>query len=294
MINDPSQPKTRTKRRRRGRGEDQVPAAERFIKLGSSLVGSPSGALLSLAVGGPEGALAGSVAAPVVSWTLSEFVHRALSRREQARVSGVLGVAAQRLEELLESGETPREDGFFTEKPGDRSTAEEILEGVLLAAQREHQEKKIPFMGNFYANLAVTPGISPTHANQMLRLASEMSYTHLRLLVIFAYREHLGLRSRAYVEPGTSDKTFLPPIDISVLDEVKWLWTNGMLANLVPEQSDRLPATFGAVPANMTPISTGAYLFKLMDLNRIAEAELEPLIDILRWDGDVTPQEAQP
>jgi hypothetical protein len=46
---------------------------------------------------------------------------------------------------------------IFRIAPDDRGVAREILEGVLLAAQKERQEKKVTLYGNLYANIAFDP-----------------------------------------------------------------------------------------------------------------------------------------
>ncbi len=57
----------------------------------------------------------------------------------------------------------------------DRSTAEEIFEGVLLVAQRDYQEKKTKFYANFFANIAFEPFIDRALANFLLRVAERLT-----------------------------------------------------------------------------------------------------------------------
>jgi hypothetical protein len=47
---------------------------------------------------------------------------------------------------------------------------------VLLAAQREHEERKLRFMGNLIANLAFHPEIDRGYANYLIRLAEKLSF----------------------------------------------------------------------------------------------------------------------
>ena len=49
----------------------------------------------------------------------------------------------------------------------DRSFADEIIEGVLLAAQREYQEKKLPLYGNLLTNIAFRSDIDRVTANRL-------------------------------------------------------------------------------------------------------------------------------
>src|ERR1051326_659774 len=66
-----------------------------------------------------------------------------------------------------------------------RSTAEEIAEAVLVAAERDHEERKLRYYGNLLANLAFSDGIDRAEANLLTRLAQGLSYAQLCLLSIF-------------------------------------------------------------------------------------------------------------
>jgi hypothetical protein len=78
-----------------------------------------------------------------------------------------------------------RSDGFFNEDNTGRSSAEEIAEGVVLAAQRDHEEKKLRAYGNLLGNLAFCPQFSRAHSNLLTRLAERLSYRQLCLLALF-------------------------------------------------------------------------------------------------------------
>jgi hypothetical protein len=106
---------------------------------------------------------------------------RLLSERERMRMGGVMLYSADKIRKKLAAGSQPRDDGFF-EKPSkthpacaelpfvDRPAAQEILEGILLVAQREYEEKKLPFLGNLYANIAFDSSIDRPYANFLLKI----------------------------------------------------------------------------------------------------------------------------
>jgi hypothetical protein len=71
-------------------------------------------------------------------------MHRQLSQREQARTAAVAIVAAAGIQRKLDLGEEARADGFVLGAPGHRSAAEELAEGVLISAQREHEDMFAP------------------------------------------------------------------------------------------------------------------------------------------------------
>jgi hypothetical protein len=115
--------------------------------------GSVAGFLMDGVVGAGAGAAAGTFLSRQFRALASEVLGRHLSPREQKRVGAVVAVAAGVTRELLESGYTIRDDDFFASQQGGRSSAEEIIDGVLTAAQRQHEERKLIFMGNLLARL---------------------------------------------------------------------------------------------------------------------------------------------
>jgi hypothetical protein len=85
-------------------------------------------------------------------------------------------LATHKIQERLGNGETPRTDGFFEPDVTGRSAADESAEAVFLAAQKEYEERKLPYIANLLDFLAFTPGIDRAMANQLVRLASSLSY----------------------------------------------------------------------------------------------------------------------
>lgn len=94
------------------------------------------GAGVGLFLAGPPGAVGGAVAGPLVASVLRDLAHRILSHREDARVGGAVLAGVARLQERFDAGDQVRNDDFLASMPGRRSDGEEIIEGVLLAAQR--------------------------------------------------------------------------------------------------------------------------------------------------------------
>lgn len=111
-----------------------------------SAAGAVAGGLIGAAIGGPEGAAAGSVAATAIEHMFqnmgSEIKKRTLAPLEEQRVGTVYAKAKELIEEKIAQGKTPRNDNFFIKDSNSRPASEELLEGTLLAAQREHEEKR--------------------------------------------------------------------------------------------------------------------------------------------------------
>lgn len=178
----------------RGETED---AADRLWKSGSELTGAVSGAALGGLVGGPPGAILGAGAGSAIGLALKEFAHRVLSRRERIRIGAAFQYASSAFQELLDADRTVRTDDFFTTNDG-RSTADEVTEGVLIAAQRQHEERKVEHLGYMLANLAFEPQIDRNLANWAIKTAEELTWAQYVILALI----------------GAEDRASLPDIEI--------------------------------------------------------------------------------
>lgn len=162
--------------------EGEGDAVRKMIDAGADAFGSAVGAMAGSMSGSAEVALLGALAGPVFASGLREVAMRALGRRESARVALTYGAAVTALTELTEAGRDLRSDGFFEPELGRRARAEEVVEGVLIAAQREHEELKLEHYGYLLANIAVDPGIDLHTANWAVHTTQELSWTELVLL----------------------------------------------------------------------------------------------------------------
>ena len=127
---------------------------------------------------------AGVAAGSTLRHVGNEIVDRVLGPREQKRVGAVVSVIAKDIHARTLRGENVRKDGFFSEDPSKRSDAEEVAESVLLKCQREPEEKKIQYMGHFFANVAFYPQVNAEMAHQLAKHAEQMTYRQFCLLKI--------------------------------------------------------------------------------------------------------------
>jgi hypothetical protein len=125
---------------------------------------------------------AGLIVQNAIKSILEDFTHRVLSRNETKKIQTVIEATILEINSRLDGGATPRDDGFFTDEHSGRTKAEEILEGVLLKARDQHEEKKLIHFGYFYANLAFRSDIPPTLANFFLKAGNALSYRQFVLL----------------------------------------------------------------------------------------------------------------
>lgn len=256
----------------------ETEAIQELIATGSEVAGGLAGSAIGLFVAGPPGALIGGAAAPLFTRTFRkvavEVKSRFLGPREEVRIGGVLAFAAKRIEENLSKGQQVRQDGFFDTPPRDRAAAEEIVEGILLAAQREHQEKKLQFYGNLVANVAFHPEIDRTQANLLLKLAERVTYSQMCLLAIFAQKEMFSLRQEGLRSTAGNIAT----ATIAVIQETYDLYSQGMLNSSGVALLSLADVTAG----KMNVQGMGSVLYELMELEKIDRQDLEVIAGLLQ------------
>lgn len=258
--------------------KESISRIEKFVQLGSDITGNLAGSALGFLMAGPPGAFAGAAAGPAIKHVLSglaeDVLARTISQREKTRMSATLIFAADKVRKRLEEGKKPREDGFFASDGLHRAPAEEIAEGVVLAAQRDHEEKKLRFYGNLLANLAFVPGIDQGHANLLLRLGQDLSYRQLCLIVLFRAQDQNLLRKTDYrKDPASVKGTTIP-----ILQEIYDLFRRGMITS----GGSYLLGLADIKPSVITPEGTGVTLYNLMELHEIDFDDVNALIPQLQ------------
>ena len=259
-----------------------------MINIVTGVGSSTAGTLVGGAVGGPAGAITGDIVANLLQAGLRKVVKdqlgRMLSTFEELRTGKVLSQIRTKVIQNLSQGRTLKQDDFFSTNIDERSAAEEIFEGVLLAAQREYEEKKIKFEGNFFANIAFEPSIDEqkidrAYANFLLKLAQGLSYRQLCIVALFVQKDNFHLRNISYrnIERFYDFKFF------TVLQDIYILYSQGLL--FVDEIA--LVSPFDIVPAKMVakgPIKT---LYSLMGLEEIEQSDINALAEQLSIDRQV-------
>ena len=217
--------------------EEDERRTRKLIATGSDIAGAAVGGALGFLAGGPGAAAAAAAGGVSVSRIanrlLSDWANRKLSHREEIRVGAAAAFALEAIASYLESGENPRHDGFFEDGDLGRSSAEEILDGVLQKSKNEHEEKKIRYLGTLYANIAFIPGVSTGESNLLVRMVGDLTYRQLCLIAFFSRRQEEGaaaLRAGNYrqVPDGFTFETF------TLLQEVFHLSNLGLIAHTPP------------------------------------------------------------
>lgn len=153
-------------------------------RLKSWIAAVSGGATAVLTGGNPVVSVAvGSATTTVVDLAV-DLIHRRLSKREEERVLSVVEIAAQAIEQLRAAGGEIRDDDWFETTQGDRGSAAEVAEAVLVAAQQTTEERKLLHLGWLLASLAYRPGVDRATANHLIRLLSDLSFRQYVLLYL--------------------------------------------------------------------------------------------------------------
>jgi hypothetical protein len=256
-----------------------------FIGSGGQVVGQVAGAAVGILAGPLAGAGAGAVLGEVLSRVGIELHDRVLAHRQGARAAGALATAAVRIEEHLQAGDQPRDDGFFDAGDDGRVDAEEVLEGTLLTAANAWEERKIEPLGRLFANIAFDESISPARANYLLRLAERLTYQQLAILAFIAEaQDGPYLHAVAGLEmipseplPAPAPEVLAQLADLSDARLVGYRNTTGEVGT-----SLAMVETGGAwkpsmvIRADLT--DDGYTLLRLMELNRLPRGDIEGVL----------------
>ncbi|MEU8076031.1 hypothetical protein AB0B31_11315 [Catellatospora citrea] len=200
---------------------------------------------------------------------------RRLSRRERARIITALGAAKQEINRRWNEGEDLRDDGFFAtnEEPGGDSFFEEIADGVIVASQREHEQRKLQHLGCLIANVAYESRVDRVTANWALRQASDLSWTHYMLLAVVANPDVVLPEHDLSVRPSwQSHSTW------EAFSELGERGRNLMHSDRTGEHS--FP-NFRDHPRKQVRSPSGQLLALLLCLDRIPREDLEAVAEVL-------------
>ncbi|WP_290704819.1 hypothetical protein [Amphritea sp.] len=241
-----------------------------LMSSGAEIAGGALGGALGFLAGGPIGAAAGGAGGAAVAVALkhigTEVSDRVLAPREKVRAGGVLAIAASNIDKRINAGEKTREDNFFTTTPNsNRSKGEEIVESVILKAQKEPEERKIPFMGNLLSNISFDKTISVELGHQIIKTAEQLTYRQLCILKLSAVRSQLNIRQQDYRGQDSFPKELY-----QVLYEFLDLYSRG----LINFGGDVAFGPTDVKPGATTIQGMGADVFNLMGLIDIPDQDV--------------------
>jgi len=265
---------------------DNNKAVELLINTGSNLAGAVAGSALGFLMAGPVGAIAGGTVGSTFTDILKnvgkEVMDKKLSmaERQLVRCGAAYSFAINKIKNNLEFGATPVETFFQKETPGERTTAEELLEGVLIKAKDEYEEKKVKYLGNLYGNIAFRNGISKQTCNQLINLASNLTYRQYCILAMIKNIAKYNLSQEDY----RGKNKFFSTESMYFLQEIFDLYN----INLIRCIQKNLPDSevfFGLTdiaPGRLQLQWIGEILYTLLNLNEIDESEILNMVTFFK------------
>lgn len=223
--------------------DEEIERVKQVIDTSSNIVGATVGNTLGFLLADASGAAIGGAFGASLTGVLKnvffDVANRRLSKREESRIGTAAYFAVKKIQERLNEGQIPREDGFFDDRDLDlRSNAEEVFEGTLLKSKNAHEEKKIKFIANVFANTTFHSEISSSEANHVLQLAENMTYRQMCLLALFERKDEIGsiqLYNRSLSDQENEiDRSVI--LDLSILQEIYQLYNLGLVGCLYDEK----------------------------------------------------------
>jgi hypothetical protein len=261
-----------------------------WISLAAELCTVTPAAVFGFLTGGPVGAGVAAAAGTLASHGLRavglELWERQMSRKERVRVATVIAMAGEEMQKQLAAGKRLREDDFFEAQPPYHSHADEVTESLLLKAQREPEERKLPYIANLIASIAFDSAIDVAMAHQLLRFASELSYRQYCILALATraalfdlFEDHAGAIGRKNL--SSAQTSFLS--DCWDLKVKGLLWTGTDLdVNLYEIRPHYI---------SLQPL--GSTLADALGLQRIQLQDITPLADLFVYGrGNIPPKKA--
>jgi hypothetical protein len=256
-----------------------------IIDFAKGSAASTTGVVVGTAIAGPVGGIAGGITAAGIEVMIRKFVskhlpkeediHRNLSINEEQRLKKVLSQFNTKMIQNLSvgSGKTLRQDDFFSSSINERSAAEEIFEGVLYAAEREYEEKKVKYEGNLSANIVFDSRIDRASANFLLGLAQRLSYRQLCILALLTQHERFHLRDTSYRMIERFNDMGL----LAILQDIFDMYSESLLF----VDGEALVSAFDIIPAQMRAVGTIGELYSLMSLEEIGQPDIQALAELL-------------
>ncbi|MDU5111598.1 MAG: hypothetical protein E6248_14240 [Clostridium sp.] len=241
-----------------------------ILEKSKNVICTMAGGVTNLWVGDPTGITGELVSMNVntlITEIANEFDTRKLSDLEVGRVADVMGYAIEDINLKLKEGKTIRNDNFFEFGIDDRSDGEEIFEGVIVAAQREFENKKLRYYGKLLSNISFREDISKDQAVQLIQIAQKLSYRQYILIMIIAQSQFMKINNvkSPYLEDSPlMKKKSTSYSNISVYQDIYELYRMGMLNG-----GGKIILEMGyIIPSELEIQGVGVRLFELMELNK--------------------------
>ena len=264
-----------------------------FARL-KGLVPAIGGASAGAALGAIDPAFS-VLGAPAVVKALSlvedEFASRLLGDRERQRVASVLSLAKSRIIQRIEEGHVIRTDGLFVaETDVDGHKADEVIERLLLVSQREPEQLKLPYMANLLANSCFQDRDvhGPEEMHALIRIAEQLTYRQLCILSVGTLRKSMGA-SDPYQLADRARRLGVDKMRREALTDLKRQPVNLRELHMLWDCFDLYQRGLIGVgrpalgsddirPSALDTYGRGFYIWMLMELKRIPDDHLRPVV----------------
>lgn len=245
-----------------------------LLSHGSKIAGAAVGGAVG-SLTGPAGTVVGAAVGAAVGEAcvvvLDDLAQRILSPKEELRVAGVAALAIDNIREQLQWRER-RGDDFFDAGLDSPSPAEEVFEGVLLAAKQEHEQLKLPYLANFYSNLVFMQSIKKAEANFLLGIAESLTYRQFCLLTLIDQIDSFQTRQEAW----SAAKPMHPESHKLTLESL-FLYQKQLVVSFDLQQmrGANIYEPGQLIPSRSMLSGPGATLCALLGIHKIPKEELE-------------------
>jgi len=244
-------------------------AVQKWTEIGANIVASSLTSVAGILNPTIEGAILSTVGGTLFNTGLQllgrELQTRYMSKKEEQRIGTAFYYLQQKFNENADAGKAIRDDDFFNTVDGEYSTNLEILEGILIAAQKSYQEKKVRHISNFYANLLFDNTIDGHKANHFLKLAESMSYRQFCLLAVYYYGIDFGLDKRSFAPTKRE-------IRLDTISDLKFLNEHAFIILEIPLENQG--KFFMFPPENAALSNYGQTFCELFALDKLLEDDL--------------------
>jgi hypothetical protein len=225
------------------------------------------------------GAGAGVVVTRVLKRVGAELQSRVLGPRQRVRAGAAFAIAIDEVNRSLQAGEQ-LSAAWMKETEGGRPEAEEILEGVLLAATDAWEENRVRHLGLLYASIVFSYH-GPEYGHYLVTLAGRLTWRQMVALAVFAYDQPARFRLFKRVPDALI-------LDSGLEAELDELGQTGILGFRQQDESIARPASTlgggrlsGAEAENVVPTSLGRALAHSLALERVPMADREAVRESL-------------
>lgn len=161
-----------------------------FWSLSAESGSAGAAAALGLIFSGGTAAVALAALAPFLTSGAKqiclEYKRISRSHNESRRTATACVASINHIEHHINKGGQLRSDDFFDGKTSIRSSAEEILEGVIIRCKLEADEKKAPYLHRIFAQSLFDETISADFVHHVLNLTTQLTYRQLCLIQLFS------------------------------------------------------------------------------------------------------------